>query len=111
MADKTRIQIALGWASLLLPFAQIFGGAVMLLVALQLGLRVAALSAMVAAAGLSLIAVLIGDSANDTRAAQAAGMPVICVTYGYNRGIDVRELNPDAVIDSLKELPDHIRPG
>lgn len=55
--------------------------------------------------------VLIGDSANDTHAARAAGMPVICVTYGYNQGIDVRELNPDAVIDSLKELPDHIRPG
>lgn len=54
-------------------------------------------------------AVLVGDSANDTRAAQAAGMPVICVTYGYNQGIDVRELEPDGVIDSLSELPNCIR--
>lgn len=53
--------------------------------------------------------VLIGDSANDTEAARAAGMPVICVTYGYNRGLDVRTLGPVAVIDSLTELPRHIR--
>ena len=54
--------------------------------------------------------VLVGDSANDTEAARAAGMPVICVTYGYNRGLDVRSLRPVAVIDSLTELPRHIRP-
>ncbi len=53
--------------------------------------------------------VLVGDSANDTEAARAAGMPVICVTYGYNRGLDVRSLSPVAVIDSLTELPRHIR--
>lgn len=49
--------------------------------------------------------VLIGDSLNDTQAARAAGMPVICVTYGYNRGNDVRTLHPDAVVDSLAEVP------
>ncbi|MFQ5938224.1 MAG: phosphoglycolate phosphatase [Acidiferrobacterales bacterium] len=54
-------------------------------------------------------AVLVGDSVNDTQAAQAAGMPVICVTYGYNRGTDVRQLGPAAVIDSLAELPNYIR--
>lgn len=53
--------------------------------------------------------VLVGDSANDTEAARTAGMPVICVTYGYNRGLDVRSLSPVAVIDSLTELPRHIR--
>jgi phosphoglycolate phosphatase len=52
---------------------------------------------------------LVGDSLNDTQAARAAGMPVICVTYGYNRGRDVRELEPEAVIDSLVELPQYIR--
>lgn len=52
--------------------------------------------------------VLVGDSASDAEAARAAGMPVICVTYGYNRGIDVRELGAVAVIDSLVELPRHI---
>ncbi len=53
--------------------------------------------------------VLIGDSASDAEAARAAGMPVICVTYGYNRGIDVRQLGAVAVIDNLAELPRHIR--
>jgi phosphoglycolate phosphatase len=53
-------------------------------------------------------AVLVGDSVNDTQAARAAGMPVILVSYGYNRGQDVRELNPEAVIDSLADVPDKL---
>lgn len=52
--------------------------------------------------------VLVGDSINDTQAARAAGMPVICVPYGYNRGQDVNELHPDAVVQSLTELTEHI---
>jgi len=50
-------------------------------------------------------AVLIGDSANDVKAARAAGFGIVCVTYGYNHGHDIRDSNPDAVIDSLAELP------
>ena len=46
---------------------------------------------------------LIGDSLNDTQAARAAGGPVFCVPYGYNRGRPVAELNPDAVVASLEE--------
>ncbi len=46
---------------------------------------------------------LIGDSANDTLAARAAGCPVFCVTYGYNGGNDVRTLAPDAVIASFTD--------
>ncbi len=53
--------------------------------------------------------VLVGDSGNDTKAARAAGMPVICVTYGYAQGVDVRDLYPEAVIDSLTELPQYIQ--
>ena len=53
--------------------------------------------------------VMVGDSVNDTQAARAAGMPVIWVTYGYNRGVDVRELAPAAVINELSELPNYIR--
>ncbi|NOZ09625.1 MAG: phosphoglycolate phosphatase [Gammaproteobacteria bacterium] len=53
--------------------------------------------------------VLVGDSANDTQAAQAAGMPVVCMTYGYNQGVDVRSLGAQAVIDSLVELPQYIQ--
>lgn len=44
---------------------------------------------------------LIGDSSNDTQAARAAGCPVFCVPYGYNRGVPVSELQPDAVVASL----------
>jgi phosphoglycolate phosphatase len=46
---------------------------------------------------------MIGDSVNDTEAARAAGCPVFCVTYGYNEGIDVRELDSDALVDSLED--------
>lgn len=53
--------------------------------------------------------VLVGDSANDIQAARAAGMPVICVAYGYNHGHDIRAARPDAVIGSLAELPQYLR--
>jgi len=46
---------------------------------------------------------LIGDSLNDTQAARAAGSPVFCVPYGYNRGRPVSELDLDAVVASLAE--------
>jgi phosphoglycolate phosphatase len=48
---------------------------------------------------------LIGDSANDVKAARAAGFGIVCVSYGYNHGNDIRASMPDAVIDSLAELP------
>ncbi|MHB8347713.1 MAG: phosphoglycolate phosphatase [Acidiferrobacterales bacterium] len=53
--------------------------------------------------------VLVGDSRSDVQAARAAQMPVICVAYGYNHGHDIRESGPDAVIDSLAELPHYLR--
>ncbi|OGI38461.1 MAG: phosphoglycolate phosphatase [Candidatus Muproteobacteria bacterium RBG_16_64_10] len=53
--------------------------------------------------------VLLGDSSNDVQAARAAGMPVICVTYGYNHGHDIRESHPDAVVDSLTDVPPYLR--
>jgi phosphoglycolate phosphatase len=46
---------------------------------------------------------MIGDSMNDAQAARAAGCPVFCVTYGYNEGRDVRELDVDAIVASLIE--------
>ncbi|MGA7179149.1 MAG: phosphoglycolate phosphatase [Thiobacillaceae bacterium] len=46
---------------------------------------------------------LIGDSLNDTQAARAAGCPVFCVPYGYNRGRPVTELDLDAVVPTLVE--------
>lgn len=52
--------------------------------------------------------ILIGDSANDVKAAVAAGMPVICVNYGYNQGVDLTTLQTQGVIDSLDKLDQHL---
>ena len=49
---------------------------------------------------------LIGDSVNDVLAARAAGFRIVCVTYGYNHGDDIRASQPDALIDSMAELPE-----
>ena len=48
---------------------------------------------------------MVGDSKTDVAAARAAGVPIVCVSYGYNHGEDIRAASPDAVIDSLEELP------
>ena len=48
-------------------------------------------------------ALLIGDSANDTLAARAAGCPVWCVSYGYSEGGNVHNLDCDAIVGSLSE--------
>nr|WP_221893250.1 phosphoglycolate phosphatase [Pusillimonas minor] len=46
-------------------------------------------------------AILIGDSANDALAAQAAGMSVFAVPYGYNEGQDVQNLKVDGIVASI----------
>lgn len=48
---------------------------------------------------------MVGDSVNDIHAARAARCPVVCVSYGYNYGIDINHAKPDAVVDSLASLP------
>ncbi len=50
-------------------------------------------------------AMMLGDSMSDVKAARAAGFQIICMSYGYNHGVDIRDSNPDAVIDSMAELP------
>jgi phosphoglycolate phosphatase len=50
-------------------------------------------------------ALMVGDSINDVTAARAAGIPVVCVPYGYNEGQDPRTLACDAMSESLAELP------
>ncbi len=52
---------------------------------------------------------MVGDSRSDVKAARAAGFAVVCVSYGYNHGEDIRLERPDAVIDSLAELPGLLR--
>jgi phosphoglycolate phosphatase len=48
---------------------------------------------------------MVGDSANDVQAARAAGIPVVCVRYGYNEGRAPHTLDCDSLLDSLAELP------
>jgi phosphoglycolate phosphatase len=49
-------------------------------------------------------AVMLGDSTNDVRAAQAAGLPAIAIAHGYG-ATPARELGADRVIESFAELP------
>lgn len=51
--------------------------------------------------------VMIGDSVNDIRAAQAASIPAIAVAHGYGKNID--DLGADAVISGFDELPEALR--
>lgn len=56
---------------------------------------------------------LIGDSISDIKAARSAAFTMICVSYGYNHGQNVRELSamlkPDSIIDSFTELANCLR--
>jgi len=47
---------------------------------------------------------MVGDSINDVSAARDAGFQVLCVSYGYNLGQDIRLAKPDYVVDSLADL-------
>ena len=47
---------------------------------------------------------MLGDSSNDAKAARAAGCPVILVSYGYNHGEPIRDVDADGFIDSLADL-------
>ena len=49
-------------------------------------------------------ALMIGDSRSDVKSARAAGFQIVCVSYGYNHGEDIRNYQPDAVMDSMTEL-------
>jgi len=51
---------------------------------------------------------MLGDSMSDVKAARAAGFQIICMSYGYNHGEDIRSYDPDAVIDSFTELQQYI---
>jgi len=49
---------------------------------------------------------MLGDSMSDVNAARAAGFQIVCMSYGYNHGEDIRDYNPDAVVDSMVEIKD-----
>ncbi|MFV1872524.1 MAG: phosphoglycolate phosphatase [Oleiphilus sp.] len=48
--------------------------------------------------------IMVGDSSSDIKAAKQAGVPILCVRYGYNQGEDLRFYQPDRMIDSFDQL-------
>jgi phosphoglycolate phosphatase len=53
-------------------------------------------------------AVMIGDSRTDIATARAAGIPSICVPFGYT-DVPIETLSPDLVIQHFDELPGAVR--
>ncbi|WP_435104973.1 phosphoglycolate phosphatase [Arhodomonas sp. AD133] len=53
--------------------------------------------------------VMVGDSMTDLSAARNAGVPIVCVPYGYRDGDAIFDARPDAVVESLAELPPLLR--
>ncbi len=53
-------------------------------------------------------AIMIGDSKNDILAAKNANIKSIAVTHGYNQGVDIKDYDPDFIVNSLKEIKDII---
>ena len=49
-------------------------------------------------------AVMIGDSRNDMLAGQNANIDTLGLSYGYNYGQDIRELNPTEAFDHFADL-------
>ncbi|TNF59661.1 MAG: phosphoglycolate phosphatase [Burkholderiales bacterium] len=50
------------------------------------------------------LTLMVGDSQNDARAARAAGCPVALVSYGYNHGQPIHQVDADAHMDRLDQL-------
>ncbi|HBZ99970.1 MAG TPA: phosphoglycolate phosphatase, partial [Pseudomonas sp.] len=46
----------------------------------------------------------VGDSRNDVRAAKAATVRCVALTYGYNHGEPIADEQPALVLDDLREL-------
>jgi phosphoglycolate phosphatase len=49
-------------------------------------------------------ALMVGDSRNDVEAAQAAGIRVAALSWGYNHGEPIEATRPDWLLESLAEL-------
>jgi phosphoglycolate phosphatase len=52
---------------------------------------------------------MVGDSSNDAQAANAAGCPVVLMTYGYNHGEPIRNTPARAWLDSMTQLRDLVQ--
>ena len=62
------------------------------------------LAAIAEAGGDPAYALMVGDSANDVLSAQAAGAPVVVVSFGYT-DIAAADLGGEALIDRFDQLP------
>ncbi len=49
--------------------------------------------------------VMVGDSMADLMAARNAGIPMVCVPYGYRDGDAIFESGPEAVVERLDAIP------
>ncbi len=49
-------------------------------------------------------ALMVGDSYNDIEAARACGVRSLAVPYGYNHGQDIRQSQPDMLVNLLSEV-------
>ncbi len=54
-------------------------------------------------------AALVGDSGNDMRAARAAAMPALAVSYGYHHGADLKGLGATVIVEAFSDIPSCIR--
>jgi phosphoglycolate phosphatase len=48
--------------------------------------------------------IMVGDSKSDIEAAQNAGMDVVAMTYGYNQGVNLQDLNPQYLCDGFLDI-------
>lgn len=48
---------------------------------------------------------MIGDSGNDSRAALAAGSPVVLLDYGYSEGESLSDLRANAIVSTFAAIP------
>jgi phosphoglycolate phosphatase len=48
---------------------------------------------------------MLGDSGNDSRSAQAAGSPVVLLDYGYSEGEALHDLRPNAIVSTFTDIP------
>ena len=52
---------------------------------------------------------MVGDSQTDVLCARAAGCPVVCVPFGYRSGMELHELDCDAIVPAVSSVIELIR--
>jgi phosphoglycolate phosphatase len=55
--------------------------------------------------------IVVGDSSTDVEFARAAGVPVVCVSYGQCTREELESFAPDAIVDSMPEFVSRLTEG